>query len=481
MKRLVVELTRASVRVVLAEGSSAKPRVRKCLAESLSGPPTADMLKRLLAGVPSAGASVIGVIPREQAITRLMKLPSIKPDELAQMVRLSAKAQLPYPPDQAMVDFYVIDQQAGTSTVQVVACHREQVDRYVTLLRGSGCEPSVLTPSSWGVHGWYQRLGRSPDTLEPVLVVNVDGDRTDIVLIRGTRVMFSRSLSQGPQMQAAESVATGTPQTPDVAVSILAQELERSVVNFRKELPGMEARSGILTGVGPLAQWAPVLQERLQIPIVVKPMLGSVTLSDPLPPSTSLVVAVGLALVDPQEGVNLLPREVQQAQVQRSRFREFIVTAVLVLLALLVGAGVLSASVNWQGRMHTQTMRALHKLEATTQQTERQEREIAQIQQLLSTRRWTAAMLAEWLKLTSEDLLFESVVFEGARGELVIRGSASGTRQVLDYLRSLKQSDQWDRVELRYSARRSGAASARTDFEILLQGHPHAHAAQPRT
>jgi len=77
-------------------------------------------------------------------------------------------------------------------------------------------------------------------------------------------------------------------------------------------------------------------------------------------------------------------------------------------------------------------------------------------------------MLAELLQRTPEPIRFESVAFERSRMELTVRGSAPTTREVLNFVKQLEQSAGWNRVELRYSSRRSVAAGARTDFEIVL-------------
>ena len=470
MRRVIVELTRTALRAVACDGTPPRLRVQKFVVEPVSGPPTAETIRSVLAALPTGGTQLIGVIPRDQTITRLLKLPSTKPEELAQMVALTGKAQLPYPSDQALVDFHVIEQEGGMSVVQLVACHRDQLNRHLAVWRQLGLEPVVATPSSWGLLTWYQRLGRSPAVQEPVMIVNVDADRTDLALIRGDRLVFSRSLSQGVRALEATTEAIG----------VVAQELEQSFASLRKEWPGMETRSLLLTGLGPLAQWKEVLEQRLQRPVTVTPSQGTLRLSEPLPAGASPVVALGLAMAAPSALVNLLPPEVRQAQRHRLRLQEFMVTGVLLVAALLLGAGLLSASVSRQTHLNTTTIQAVKDLEALTQQTERQEREIAIIQAVQDSRRGTALMLAELFRLTGPEILFESVVFEGSRRELVVRGNAPETRQVLDYLRQLKHSDTWDQVELRYSARRGTTASARTDFEIVLHREaPHGTARAP--
>jgi len=469
MKRIVFEITRTSLRALAVEGPLAHPRVKQIVVESHSGQPSPETLRRLLARVQARRSGVMNAFPRDQAITRLLKFPSSRLEELTQMVQLSGKAQLPYPPEQAVVDFQVLDQVGGTSMVHLVACQRDQLEQHVALLRQAGLEPQLMTPNSWGVLAWYQRLGRSPDVREPVMVINVDSDHTDLVLIRQGQLVFSRSLSQGVREWQAGSDAEGP----------LAQELERSLSSLRNEWPGVDAQSFILTGLGPLEPWKEFFGQRLGKPVVIKQVAGSLQIPESVMrqteagPHASLVVVLGLALAEHLALVNLLPPETRQAQRQRRRMQQLVLTGSLLLSTLLVGAGLLSAHVNRQVLINELAVKTMNTLEAMTAETEAQERDIQVINRLLGLRRRLATMLAELFRVTAGQVILENLVFEGERHEFVVRGSASSTRDVLEYLRRLKDTGQWERVELRYSARRSTAAGARTDFEVVF--HTQAH------
>ena len=461
MRRLVIELTRRSLRAVSLHGSPPHWRVQRVLVEPLSAPLTGEGLQRLLKSLQPSTSQVISVIAREQTLTRTLKLPSTDPEELEHMVRLAAKAQLPYLPEHAATGWVPIDQHEGTSLIQLIACQRDFIDRHVALLRQAGVEIGVATPGSWGVAGWYQRFGKAPFIREPAMIVHVDEERTDLVLVRGDRVAFSRSLNQG----VAEWRASLEP---------LLQELERSLTNVRKELPGMEAASVVLTGIGPLEEWRGMIEPRMGIPAVVRQGYGDVALpqtvtGQPISQSTvSFVVVLGLAFADTAGLVNLVPPDVRDARRQRRRLRELVLTAGLFLAALLFGTGVL---VNLVSRKNDQTQRTLdtmHHLETMTRHTEEQLRDVRLIEGLLTSRRQLAEALATVMQMTPSEILFETVTFEQSHHEMVVRGSAPATRDVLEYLRTLKQDSHWPRVELRYSARRGSAADARTDFEIVL-------------
>lgn len=461
MRRLVIELTRSSLRAVSVQDSPTKPQAQRVLVEPIHAAPDGAWLRGVLKPLKSAGMEVISVISREHVITRTLRLPSTQREELDPMVRLAAKAQLPYPPEQAATDWALLEEHDGASVVQLVACQREVVDRHLTLLREGGLEAVALIPSSWGVAGWYRQFGRSDALREPAFIVHVDHERTNLVLVRGDSVMSSRSLNQG----LAEWQASLEP---------LLQELERSLASIRKELPGLDAASVILTGLGPLEEWRGIIEPRVGLPVVARQGEGPMKRPEVLIAQehstlpTSLAVVMGLAFADCRSAVNLVPADVREAHRQRRRLRELMVTAALFAAALLCGTGVLVKLVHRTTNETRHLTEVMHQLETLTGRTAQQLDDVRLIERLLTGRRQLAEALAALIQATPPAILFETVTFERARLELVVRGSAPMTRDVLDYLRVLKDDPHWLQAELRYSARRGSSAEALTAFEIAL-------------
>src|SRR5690349_24378500 len=122
--KTVIELTRTSVRCLQVEGQARGAKVTRVSVKPAGvGQNHDEQLAALLQDGKPEHAGIIVCVPREQVITRVLRLPATRSEELAQMVELSGKAQLPYPREQAVADYQVIEQQNGSSTVQLVACH----------------------------------------------------------------------------------------------------------------------------------------------------------------------------------------------------------------------------------------------------------------------------------------------------------------------------------------------------------------------
>ncbi len=153
--RIVVEWTRGSARLAVCEHRGRQARLRSLRQEALA--PDADVrpvLRRMIGAFAGRKATLVGVVPREAVLTRVVVFPTTVPNELASMVELYAKAQLPYPREQAIIAFEPIRREAGQTTVLLVATQREGIERHLTWLREAGLPVETLTLSSWGVAAW---------------------------------------------------------------------------------------------------------------------------------------------------------------------------------------------------------------------------------------------------------------------------------------------------------------------------------------
>lgn len=460
-----------SVRLALAEWRGTRCRLLAihCGSVGATGEAT-TALRGLLKTVKGSGTHVVGVIPREQVMTRIVTFPSLDLGELAHMVELYAKAQLPYPRAQLVMDFHVLRQHEGLSTLAIVACQREVVGRHLAMLRDGGLSPECLTVSSWGVFGWYQGMSRArgvasepqPESIvEPSLIVNIDESRTDLVIVEGRQLLSGRSIGQG-----LRDWVNGHD-----TMELIGVEAERSLVAIRKELPGADVRSLILVGLGPLTQWCDPLRERLNIPVhVFEGALGfsSAKEAGGIPSSVSPVVIGGVVCSPVADLLDLSPPEVRSDVQHRRQVRELVRVSIRVLGVFALGACLLLLQLVRQQRMAGQLERALETIEPVARDIQMKSRSVALVSSLLEDRSRLARILAGIFQGTPEAIALEGLTVEAPKRDVTLRGNATSTQAVLAYISQLEHLDDVARVELKYSTRRASPAGERTDFELLI-------------
>lgn len=458
--RLVVEWTRTSVRAALAQGGGARWRLRRVVAQPLEGSPNiAERLRSLIDSLKVKPDEVISVVSREQVITRAVKFPTVQSEELAQMTELYARGQLPYPRDQIVTDTYVLSQGEGASTMAIVACLREIVDRQVAVGREAGCATSLVTVSSWGALGWYRLLGRRAGSSEPVLIVNLDDSRADFVLVANGRILSSRSVGQGLRDWSV----------PSEILELLKLEVDRSRASVRKELPGTEVRSVILTGLGVDASWKETLAQSLGLPVGLHdaraPFKG---LAGSPAALISPVVVGGIACSDARHLLNLSPVELRGQVRHRRQVRELSAVSVLVASVLAAGTGTLGVRAMRQRGAAAQLDAQLAEVTPKVRRLQEQLRLANIVETVLAERQELARLIAGMFRSTPSDILLEAMVFERARRELAVRGSAPSTQAVLAYQAGLSSVAGVSQVELKYTQARSTPAGERTDFELII-------------
>ena len=465
--RLVVEWTRASLRMAVAAGGEGRCRLQSVHAQPIGAGEAGAALRRFLNSIKLNPDQVVSVVPREIVITRAVRFPATDPAELSKMVELYAKAQLPYPREQTVMDFQTIAQADGFSTLTLVACQRETIDRHLAVLQEAGLAAGIVTVSAWGVWGWHRhamaRRGGEPAQgagAEPVLIVNVDDARTDLVLIEAQRLLSSRSVGQG---------ALDWPSGTDVA-EVLAAEVERTRGALRKELPAAEARAILLTGLGDLGHWRDQLAQRVGLPVTVMdsaPPLGRGPFAPAAP--ISPVVVGGLACADERQLLDLSPVETRQQLRHRRQVRTVARLSGLAAAAFVLAGAWLGVHVAREQRLADQLAEALAQAEPEAKRIQEQHRSIELIEAVLAERGRLLELFAGVFQRTPGAIALDGVALERARRELVIRGAADSTQTVLGYIAALKELPGVAGVELRYTTQRSGASGERTEFELVMR------------
>lgn len=456
--RIVAEWTRASVRLAVAERSGSRWRLRTLQARPVpSGGHVASAIRAMVA---SAGATavdeIIGVLPREQIITRLVRFPSTDAAEIAEMAELYAKAQLPYTKGQAVVDTRILQQDQGFSTVSLVACQRDVVERHLAVLSEAGLHSALVTVTSWGVMGWSRNV--SPALEQPALIVNIDDARTDFVLISGDRLLASRSVGQGVQEWQ---------HLPETA-ELLVTEVERTRTTLRKELPGIEAKTLVLTGLGELAQWRETVAQRLNLPVTVIEASKATEVAVE-GAAISPVVVAGVAVSEQRDLVNLSPSEARAHVHERRQLKELKTVTGLLIAAMVLAGALLTVSLLRHQRLNAQLEQMVDTLEPKAKLVRERGRSVDLVRALFAERRRLAETLSGIFQATPEPVSLEALTVEQGRHEITVRGLAASTQTVLEYIQRLEQLEGIEAVELKYSTSRSTPSGERTQFELMLK------------
>ena len=220
---------------------------------------------------------VIVDIPRDQAVLQTLSLPAASISDLAGMVRVQIVKGLPFPVSEAVVDFAVPpeeEQLEETRDVLVGAVRSEVVQFYQDV-----CHKAGLRLERVGLRPYANRVavnaffsGAPP---QRVLVVDVGPALTEIDVLRGGQLVFSRAASvyvptdaAGGGLSPADAAEDGTaldsddeapagpfrfdaapaPRDLTAVVADLMVEVTRSIEAYRGTDPGAEMNCAVVAG-----------------------------------------------------------------------------------------------------------------------------------------------------------------------------------------------------------------------------------------
>lgn len=213
-KVLCLDWDKRSLRIVSASVGGGQVRLLDAHQHRIPSAIDADTPETMGAFIADAlarhglrASRVIVDVPRDKAVINRLKLPPTPLNEVAAAVRFQALRELPFPLDEAEIDYTILDRESGKlcNEVLLAAVRLETLNRIKQT-----CTIAGLTPVRIGLRPFANLMSatRLPALLERrVLFIDVGPAITEIDVFRGNNVVFSRAASVGVPFQAGEPVS----------------------------------------------------------------------------------------------------------------------------------------------------------------------------------------------------------------------------------------------------------------------------------
>ena len=380
--------------------------------------------------------SAVVALTRDQVVLKRLQLPSTHEYELVDMARLAVQRELPFSIDEAVIDYVVLEQSEGTSTLLVVAAARETLGHVRKLVKSAGLSLSGVTLRGFGMPELVRTLS-AVDVEEPradgTFIVDLHPAGAEFALMGPDFVHMARAATfaeadsgvgaSGDETDAMDGGDTPSGSGGGLDVETLLTETRRTWMSFRLAGEGMSIRSTLLLGdpsvvsaaEGPLSATLDVPLRTLSHHPLVKP--GSGVAPEDLRsvwPLTGLYLHAWRG----RPGLNLAsPRKAPDPRAAIRRRVVFGAAAVL-----LLGFGLWTTAVRELERLETEAAELREQVAKGVEDFHRAKREFYQVEHL---KRWEAVD-AQWLDhlrvLRELSPPRDRVVLDGWRGDLDFRG-----------------------------------------------------------
>ena len=392
IKLVQLEQTAAGIRLVNA-GIEAYPNT--ATTTEIPTEAISETLQRLWRRVGDRSASVVLSIPRLLVTSRrLTNLPAAATDDqLSDLVAMQAETELPFRVEGAIYDHHDVRRSEDGISVELIAARRETVQEQIDYLKPLGITPKGVMPSTLATSvlaGIVNDKGDS--TGEMTMVVDVGAERTDVCLMAGDALRFSRSFpvggnhltqlyqqEMGSDFEIAErrKIIDATLNQHLQAANPsyewadgLVAELKRSINGAKRELningEGIVSEIWLCGGGARISGLTDYIADRLEVPVLLwNPLDAFKEVWDEQRSdaqsvdgfSDTLAVALGLGVnaLTSQISLDLLPSE-EKIKLTQAQQRKRTLMAVAAGLVLLLGLGLGGLT---QSRIHQAKIVAL--------------------------------------------------------------------------------------------------------------------------
>ena len=166
-------------------------------------------------------ATVLSVAGTGSLVVRVIEVPRMTDGELQDNMRVDADRYIPFPPSEVVMDFKALrelptDPDAPNMEVLLAAAQREIIDLHVGVVQKARLDPRAIDVEPIALARALQletrALGQMTDYDEVTAVLNIGETGTEISILRGDIVVFTRSVPNGGgQLTSAIAETLGLP------------------------------------------------------------------------------------------------------------------------------------------------------------------------------------------------------------------------------------------------------------------------------
>ena len=375
IKLVQLEQTASGIRLVNA-GIEAYSETNPTVA--ISTDVISETLERLWRRMGGRGTSVALSIPRLSVTSRrLINLPAAATDDqLSNLVAMQAETELPFRVEGTIYDYHDARRSEDALSVELIAAKRETVQQQIDYLKPLGLAPTSVIPSTLATSVLAGVVNHKDDgSTEMTMVVDIGAGRTDLCLMEGDGLRFSRSFpiggnhlthlyehETGADFELAENrkiVNAALDQQSESDASSyewaegLVAELRRSINGAKRELNINEDRIvseiWLCGGGARIRGLAAYIADRLEVPArfwnpldafqeVADTQRSNFQAVESFGDTLAVALGLGINALTSRISLDLLPSE-EKVKLTQAQQRKRTLMAVAAGLVLLVGLG----------------------------------------------------------------------------------------------------------------------------------------------
>jgi len=463
-----IDVGDVSLKLAHVKGSHHKPEVVNLLNRDISGLSKEEIpkiIRTYLNDLKIKNLRILNIVPTHLIITKNIEIPSVKPQEINEIIDLQAGRHTPYSREEIIIDHINIGthKQNYTKILLVIAA-RSIIKRQFEILGGARMrlEKVALAPES--LARCLPKILRLETKDAPISLIHIDERFSDFVVVFRDNPIFVRSIPIGALHFTEDRERNKSKFIEEILHSLEAYQSEDIEKN-----PNRVVLTGAIEGIKDLE---PALSESLHLPINMVTYLQNLVVSEQAKRAVSEakyssflnVIAPLVACSDLK--VNLIPEEVKQRKALEEKGRELIKSGVYILTIFVLVFSLLVSKIHFRSLYLDRLNVEYEKLDKDAGELEYTFSRISVIKKYLASRGYSLGVLTELYKVMPVDMKLSEIKFDSG-SKLSVKGTGMSMSTVFSFVDKMEKSEYFKEVKTRYTTKRKDGLMDVADFEII--------------
>lgn len=421
-----------------------------------------EKAKSLLEKLDYNGNQVILSLPRHQATCRYIKVPAKFPAEIDRIIPFQASKYLPYPAQELITGYQIIStDKEGYSHINLNIVHKDIILSYLSFLNSLAIKKFSIILSSYGLCNLYSEI-ESPSCAN--MVVDIDSNYVELIVVSQKKLLFSRSFKVSQQHNLEDILSEEIKKTNSACIKETGQIPAAGIIIFTNENISAESLSG-----------------KISVPVKISDYCGKVS---PRPAQAvcekiktagvSAASLIGLGLKEISAELNILPENIKQVRIRAVKKKEFIKSAVTILLTVLTLTFAVMKDLDNKRTYKDKLKIELDKISKEAKMLEELEKRFAFLESQAKYRLIALEVLYELHRMMPKDVNLSSFIYEDDK-QIALRGQTRELNYVLELASTLEKSKALGNFtcKLRYATKKKTQMGDIIDFEMICLKRKH--------
>ena len=443
--------------------------------------PPPDLAPQIRAACSSVKGNLCLAVPTDQVLMRVVDLPTIDPAEMRGMVELQVDKFSPFPVEHMAVSCEVLEKQASSSRVLIVAVKREIVDGIGETFKKAGLYPHWMDVEVLSWWHLFKEKGEIPAHGRRIFIL-LDAFGTELIVSQNGIPVLFRSLGGRQGLSEEEFIEEVADEISYTLTSLevewgAVENIQMTLWQWGSGMPALAARlSGGRKAPGPAAAPAeslkpPKLDFDLEEPVVAAPPSEGLGLQvdqrqfDVLPP-----LSEGLARRAVGQGetmINLAPPEWRSVEKTRSIHKHLLVATAAVLVVWLLVVSFFVVGLKLQRKNRDRLKTAVEEIEGPAKEVERLQDKFESLNAYADRSHSALECLREVSALLPEGVDLNSFAYK-KRGTVSLRGECATVGPIYDFFQALEKSELFDEVKAEPVSTKNVGAVQKSQFGVTM-------------